>query len=207
MTELEELLHKAGHRPAPHGKRWICADCPPGHFPALCVDGEVFFCHRCGRGGNVVILKKSLGLWKASEPVSPIEQLERNCFRSLRAEAERILDYWRVEIMNRHRFVSQQLEGLRKIGAYQCETQSYPDEQVLLAAHEFSERQRLLAAQLDFLENLKPEDLYDLAEQSFLWGDPCPPSIESLMNSAAALPPPNVPPEPQPDQPPSLLVL
>ena len=64
MNPFVELLERAGHRPAKTGTRWHCVNCPSGKPPALSVDlvKEVYFCHRCGTRGNVITLKKELGL-------------------------------------------------------------------------------------------------------------------------------------------------
>ena len=64
LNEFDRLLEQAGHRPAKSGLRWFCATCPAGKGPALSVDSgrEVYFCHRCGRGGSIGTLKKELGI-------------------------------------------------------------------------------------------------------------------------------------------------
>src|SRR5688572_17467598 len=85
MTELLDLLQQAGHRPPKHGSKWICASCPPGKIPALKVDAEVYYCHRCQVGGNVITLRRELGL----ETVRPRRTLEqrrlKRCARVLSA--------------------------------------------------------------------------------------------------------------------------
>ncbi|MEW5976027.1 MAG: hypothetical protein AB1898_09510 [Acidobacteriota bacterium] len=57
------LLTRSGHQPK-HAKRWVCYTCPPGKPAAMSVDAEhgVFFCHRCGRGGNAITLRRLLSI-------------------------------------------------------------------------------------------------------------------------------------------------
>jgi hypothetical protein len=88
---IGELLHMAGHRPARAGRKWICASCPPGKSAAMSVTDEVFFCHRCGVGGNRITLSKDLGLfqkqnWTPKERrqyAKRCEQIERETTRFL----------------------------------------------------------------------------------------------------------------------------
>lgn len=89
MTELIEVLHKAGHRPAKHGSKWICAKCPPGKSPALKVDGDVFYCHRCGRGGNLITLKREIGVEFTRTRRTPQQRKVWRCARVLASEVKR----------------------------------------------------------------------------------------------------------------------
>lgn len=86
---FEELLERAGARPARHGKKLHCPHCPENSSPALSVDGEVFYCHRCNWKGNKKTLERGLGV-PVVEP-SPAERQEKNL---LGAESERFLRWW-----------------------------------------------------------------------------------------------------------------
>ncbi len=81
MIELGKLLAQAGHR-AGKGTRWFCANCPPGKSAALAVDHDVYFCHRCGVGGNVATLKRELNIFT---PKSNTSQERRQLKQELAA--------------------------------------------------------------------------------------------------------------------------
>jgi hypothetical protein len=85
LSELHECLERAGHRPAKRGSRWICTNCPQGKAPALNVDGEVFYCHRCGVGGNVITLRRMLGLETVRPRRTPAQRMLQECARVLAA--------------------------------------------------------------------------------------------------------------------------
>lgn len=76
---LSDLLQQAGHRPPKHGTKWTCANCPPGKPPALKVDDDVYFCHRCQVGGNLVTLKRELGIETVRPRRTPEERKLRQC--------------------------------------------------------------------------------------------------------------------------------
>lgn len=106
MTELLELLEKVGCRPAKHGTKWVCASCPPGKPPALKIgpDPEVYFCHRCQRGGNVITLRRELGLELVRQQRTPEQRRLRQCARVLGS----LVKAWEK---SQHRWLSKQLQN------------------------------------------------------------------------------------------------
>ena len=108
MSEiLIGLLERAGHKPAKHGRRWICASCPPGKEPTLSVDGEVFHCFRCGLSGNLQSLRKELGLTQISHwtleqrrayavEASRIRKEADECFEKLRVARVEAVEVFRI---------------------------------------------------------------------------------------------------------------
>ena len=116
MSELEELLYRVGHRPAKHGKSWACAECPSGKTPALKVDAEVWFCHRCQKGGNVVMLRRELRIETYKTP--PTKQ-EMRASVAAAATVEEIRGYqkrWRGFLIRKFQQSSDRLILKRDCG-------------------------------------------------------------------------------------------
>lgn len=90
MSAFRDLLIQAGNQPDKNGRRWSCVTCPEGKSPALSVDlaGERFYCHRCGRGGGIGMLRKNL--WIAQD--RPWTRAERSAYAQRRVRARQQAD-------------------------------------------------------------------------------------------------------------------
>jgi len=169
MTELEQLLSQAGHLEPHHGNRWTCKDCPEGKQPALSVDVEVYFCHRCGVGGNIITLRKELGLKSTLTPKSYSEVIEDKKVSYIFETATRILFRWRNEYHKRFKWTAAQAYAYNKIGRHQCATQGFADNDILEKAYYFTQQEELLEWELNWIEKQKPEDFIDLAIDEINW--------------------------------------
>ncbi len=84
-----DLLQQAGARPPRNGRKWHCPHCPEGSNPALSVDGEAFYCHRCGWCGGRKALEREMG-------IAPRQRTdkERREWRRVDTEAARVEAWW-----------------------------------------------------------------------------------------------------------------
>jgi hypothetical protein len=164
MTEFEILLERAGHRPAKHGAKWICADCPQGKTPALSVDlqEEVFFCWRCRKGGNLITLK-----WALGEPMRIPTAQEKRIRRAAEIQARRIerefnaqrrgiIDRFKQQYDTELQAESKAKHELQSVGQVSDGTL----EEYVRSAHE----REFLEAELQALDRMPIEDIIEVFE-------------------------------------------
>ncbi len=92
---MPELLERSGYRI--HGRRADCVHCKGQSRLTASFTDELYYCHRCGRGGNLRTLARELGLetGPAPRPKTPLEQAIEEQVRDVRrrlTKRERVLD-------------------------------------------------------------------------------------------------------------------
>lgn len=161
MTELENLLYRAGHRPPKHGKAWICAECPRGKAPAMKVDGEVYYCHRCQRGGNIVTLKRELGIEMKKKSVSEL-RLEQEIRLAVEVKLARIRMWqkqWRAYLIHRFRKAYDLELAARDRGKILLEAGLEVDEQTIAIAVAAAEAKEHMEHWLNWFDRLSSREL------------------------------------------------
>jgi hypothetical protein len=151
---LSDLLWRAGHRPAPSGKRWICANCPPRKTPALSVDDEVYFCHRCHVGGNAVTLKKELGIlqdsqWSRADRRAYAQRKELAA-RKAREFLRDFRDFRHGKAVEFRKVLDEEIKLHKEAQSYL--DRELPDE-LLVAAYEASRKRESLEELLDQIDD------------------------------------------------------
>lgn len=156
--ELTDLLEQSGARP--RGARHDCPKC--GGRRTVSNTDEVFFCHKCQWKGNVITLKKELGIYQRI-PSAEYRELERNRER-VRDAAERL---YRAAKARRFELY----DGLRSLARIETGANRIGPSEVAWGALAVAYEQRPgIEAELERLENGSAQIVFEcLTEVNASW--------------------------------------